>query len=160
MAAISANLAFILVFGLMLQGITRQETYEYDLINFFKVAIFTPLAAGIPGGILYGLQRKNKGDTKTSRIGFWLFFWLFTTLLFIIQMSFFILPDVKNIAAAAVSLFLFAWIWTYLMEVIYDNPLSFDHLISNDQPVSRKAVRVREQPQPCQSSALIRKRKG
>lgn len=159
MAAISADLAFIMVFGLVLQRITGQEPHESSNLYYFRIAILAPIAAGIPGGILYGLQRRNMANAKPSRMGFWLIFWLLTTLLFIIEISFFIFTDAKNIVAAAASLLVFAGIWTYLMEVIYDNPLSFDHLMPDAPPMSQEATSLRRQSDSCQRSTLIRKRR-
>jgi divalent metal cation (Fe/Co/Zn/Cd) transporter len=116
--------------------------------------ILVPIVTGIPAGIAYGLYRKRRDQALWSRIKFCFTFWASTLIIFLAVEAFlFTLPDLDNIIAAALSLLVFAAIWTYLMGVIYDNPLTFDHLMPEDWREAKVS------PESSGTSALIRKRR-
>lgn len=153
LAAISADLALIMVYGLVLQALGAPAEGS-NCVFYVKSVIIAPVAAGIPAGIAYGVYRHRLGQAKPKRLRFWLIFWFVTQTLF---SGFYLTTQGEQlqIIAGALGLLVFTGIWTFLTEIIYDNPLSFDHLMP-EEPDEFKDIHIDE---IANSTALIKRRR-
>ena len=154
MSAMTADLAFIMVYGLLLRAITDHEVYGPSTYSFNSVLILAPIGAGIPAGLIYGLYRQKLGQGKSSILYFWLSFWAVTLLSLLLTYLMYHGSAPGNIFAAAFGLLPFTGIWTYLMEIICDNPLSFAHLMPEELDCDRI-----ETEEISNSHALIKRRR-
>lgn len=153
LAAISADLGLIMVYGFVLQALGGPAEAR-DSWFYLKTLIIAPVAAGIPAGIAYGLYRHRLAQAKRKRLSFWLIFWLVSQTLF----SGFILTTQgtqHQIVAGALGLLVFTGIWIFLTEVICDNPLSFDYLM----PEESDDFSDTHIDKAANNSALIKKRR-
>lgn len=157
LAALAADLAFIMAQAFALRAITGYPAAAQEnspLINFSFPFL---IAAGMPAGILFGLFKLRVGGCNWSKrqvlIGFWMGFWVLSSASLLLFSIFFAPLNLGHLAAASLGLLVFTGIWTYLMEVISENPLSFDHLM----PEAQDSDRAKDWEYV--SSALIKRRR-
>ena len=156
LAAITADLALIMVYGCSSRIIGGLETGNWDSTGFLWRMIILPIVTGMPAGIIYGFYKKRSGTTKSSILGFWLLFWGLTFFLLASGEALFFTPGpINHIIAAALSLFIFTGIWTYLMEVLYEHPFAYPPLTEDDQEQGKSIP-----AEYCNSRALIKRRKN
>jgi predicted neutral ceramidase superfamily lipid hydrolase len=84
-------------------------------------ALFLPIALGFPLGIIYG-------NRKGNIMGFALTLWAVSIVISIpLVMHLIDGLTFKSLLYISVSLFLYCLTWTWYMDVIKKNPLSFEH---------------------------------
>ncbi|HHX95810.1 MAG TPA: hypothetical protein GX691_08385 [Clostridia bacterium] len=155
LSAITADLAFLMVYPILFRIVTGYPPAGNTPLQFLTVMIIGPVAAGIPGGILYGLFMGNKKRNSRAAVRFWLTFWILASTLWILGIILLSETGLYPILAISLSLFVFTGIWTYLMDVILKNPLTFDHLMPEEMTASESQEKM-ETPY---SNTLIKKRR-
>lgn len=145
MAALTAGLAFLMVHVFAVRMISG---FPAASDNFIRAMFPVLTLMGMVAGMLFGLHRKR------TLVPFWLGFWGLLVAGLLLHGLFLGPLNLLNLFAALISLLVFTGIWTYLMEVIRDNPLSFAHLMPEQQDTGET-----ESSQPIVSGTVIKKRR-
>lgn len=137
LSATTADLVLILFHAFISRTVIGPETSAADPSGYFKVMVLGPIASGAPAGVLFGFFREAASNSTVSRrkaaAKFWIAFWGVTLLILFLDNALFLMVEIKTMFVAASSLLVFTGVWTYTMTVISDNPLSFNHLMPEEE---------------------------
>jgi len=157
LASLASVLAFIMFHALCARIFSVHPETGAKGAYFLKIMFPALILSGIPAGIVYGICREKTPRTREfeqkGRFRFWTRFWG-TLLIAAIGSALFLGPGKPDLLALPFSLLVFSGIWTFLIEVITENPLSFAHLMPENTPPEDTPLKSQA------SSALIKKRRG
>lgn len=157
LAALTADLAFTMVLAFMARAFAGPAGTE-NTDHLFRLAFPVLTFIGMPAGLVYGFfmakARNNPGASQNKgHFRFWVHFWWLLAAFMLARSLVFGVLTSGTLGPLVISLLVYTGIWTYLMKVISENPLSFSHLMPEPSEMDNKF-------QGSNSGALVKKRRG